>query len=920
MTSDWILVLAVVTTIASVKSSQLYAYNCEHEDAVTFPLDINDVEPCKPPVPKYTEPEEASIKIVQSGDKASDIVLQCKLEETFIVTYCGPQSGNYGTQTTKFMSTKQFHGSSCRDIFRDNKIKIVQKDIKLKTLNPEDSGIVDVGSFFSHGWADGSGYCDYYKGNHPNPYHFKSGGKEFFKSYQQVQWKLTRIRVPAVVDRAANTISMPMLKLTAPYSDEYAFTEDAGVLTWQAKEANCISSMSLLYSGKAQIRRYIGDDSDQSALPVNSMAFINDTQAHQWAMVKLTRKVAKCGLTCYETHMGPAYMCLDDGDPELDHLHHNPVFNSDLVDTNFRIAYATYHQSSLVQAALMKIDLKVCENERATKINDLQSLADGNKFAVDEHFPQGIRVESAGSSAYVTKCKKTPVTVAKVPNCTLELAVNVTSEDGISTVMYADSRSMILQRMPSIVPCSSLKPVRHKIGSAWFCHTQDGLIPCTAPVKLNITGEPVDFDAFAADPGRGLITPEMRRQSAAFTNALTSIKPYQTSQVTGNMQYDSDTGVYMPVVLDPGSLQDKLQEKLYSIVPFYFLVGEWYQGLLAGFIIFNIIKVVAGCIIRMCYAYATKGCGWWVVASVWGTLFAVIRIPWTVLASAATAINSHQPDPYVDGRAKLDRTLRRKGDQDLELGAVDRDRLSGPDGRTPPPAYYEPPRPAEPSAPIYATVQKGPMQRTGFRDMPRPKIRMRDRLLKMIPIEDEHAAELSRHGKPAETVTVIGDSDSEPDTPIVRGAVAPPTVKAKERTAFGEKDLPVEEVVGEFAAAEAAKRHEALAAEMAKKDEEALRRHREAARALLAYKPAATSASGASAPLSPPAASASGAPSASATTAATAAAPIHSPPHPPYYIPQPGANTQPPTSSGSSSAGFGHQRAAGSSASHYKPT
>ena len=114
---------------------------------------------------------------------------------------------------------------------------------------------------------------------------------------------------------------------------------------------------------------------------------------------------------------------------------------------------------------------------------------------------------------------------------------------------------MVVQKLPTIIPCSRTLPIRWKIHGTWYCSSPQ-VTRCDAPLKL---GTDMDMTALGPeknqfDPLEGVLySPEQQQENKAYENSLSYRQPILQTIVnnmgkgtsidgTGNIHYGMQPG------------------------------------------------------------------------------------------------------------------------------------------------------------------------------------------------------------------------------------------------------------------------------------------------------------------------------------------------------------------------------------------
>lgn len=187
----------------------------------------------------------------------------------------------------------------------------------------------------------------------------------------------------------------------------------------------------------------------------------------------------------------------------------------------------------------------------------------------------------------------------------------------------------VLQDVATIIPCSPLTPVRWKIRGKWFCSYPE-IKACEEPVEFSSAEFPTlskDRDVFSAQEL------EDHHELYRVISIKDSIQAWIALLATG---YPVRVKEPVEILLTPRQIRTLEAGMGAVLFPMYNIIGggEGWTIFCTFFLIFVVLKAAAGCLLRMCITCSHRGCGWWLIPSIWGTLWSILDIPRHVFKGA----------------------------------------------------------------------------------------------------------------------------------------------------------------------------------------------------------------------------------------------------------------------------------------------
>ena len=140
--------------------------------------------------------------------------------------------------------------------------------------------------------------------------------------------------------------------------------------------------------------------------------------------------------------------------------------------------------------------------------------------------------------------------------------------------------------------------------------------------------------------GKDIYSDSQKAQHLALMRTLHARDPIFNSgvnQAVNSATYDSIGVLRLRPTLsdmDITNLHNLLLGYLFPWVPKIASLWHWVTGFLLAIALF---KLVVGSALRVYIIYRQRGLGWWVVGALWGTLFNILRMPFTIVQAAVAA-------------------------------------------------------------------------------------------------------------------------------------------------------------------------------------------------------------------------------------------------------------------------------------------
>ena len=646
--------------MASVLSKDTFSvYDCGAPDAVHRPVSLLEPDSCSDIALTHGDPVNISVQVLQTGAALTVTAYRCSLTISREVTRCGFDSISYGTIITVLDKPVHFTPQQCRTaqtfgtfVFEGQRINI--------TLNNE-----MIHSYYRYGNIDNKHNCQHTS--------FTSGGQFFSNSYEL---SIIRAVVSTVKGRYNPATGRIIFSngLVGNYADKVIFDDSEGLFVWDTSAVKCSDKISEIYQGHASIQPKVNNTHMGQT---GDLVLVADEVESRYAGLVLKGPTRICGRMAFSTQLtGISLIILRPNDEKIAATYHHP---DELVSTHIQANLGFVHIQRALHtdkrfAALQKM---VCENERKILSGKLTMIASDSKSALLDTYGPGHAITRAGAVAYITVCVPRLAKVRQTENCTQEIPVHVGNRTA-----YADPLTMVLQPYAAVIPCDSITPVRWRIKGHWMCSTP-APASCVPPTALSPTSDDTTtLQDFTVGLGGGMFSDTQRTNHKLFFE-LMHTREAVTMDVTKNAVWRAQTSGKLDSFYSPSDFIRLKNEIGLALIPFFSWVGDKWSIITGILVALALLKILLGMFIRMYVTYTHRGCGWWILASVWHTAFLAIMLPWRILTSVTDDLTTRHPDPpgedRPDGRFRPERSrlIVQSGDED-DTGPDDCRRSSHP--------------------------------------------------------------------------------------------------------------------------------------------------------------------------------------------------------------------------------------------------
>ena len=638
------------------------AYNCSHANTTFTTINLIEPEDCPDPEDDYEKVEKKRVELIQTDTAYPVTAHACQVTYSKRVSHCGFDHIAYAPHHIAFGKTLEFTPKECRKAVRTRQLEVFGQVYKIPL------GSRHHVHYVSHGALWDNGYCDSAQ--------FVSEGRQFTSSVEEVFLTLQLKLIRGTADSATGSLLLNN-GLKVKWKDGVVKDANEGTIVWDSSAPPCLQTVSGIYHGYAHLHRRKGLPELQE-----SIVMIENNVSRQYAGLVLKESNSICGKQIWSTQISGLVVHLPrEGDGLMDEYEFDKRMDQEQISIATEISQLHLSTNLAMYRRFREVQINLCKLERYTLYNKLQAIAGNNRYGLLDVMGRGHEVYVAGAVAHVAQCAEEEVAIRDHPNCTLEVPVTVQGPNGTTYGRFADPFTWVLKPYPTTIPCSPIMPIMWRISGDWYC-AQPNTSPCPEPLKLNTSIDPFVPEDFAIRIGADAYTESQKNQHAQFRDSQVGIDPTLQEMTNAATRGGSpDTGTLGWVLSD--AQVANLGDLVASLVsPMFATFGKAWNVIVGIFLSIMVFKIVVGCVIRTYVIYCERGCGWWMLAALWGTLFAVIRIPWetvrhirdTLLAPIDQSYGppSFPPDPRSPYRDSH-RTVR----QELANFSSDSDQSTG---------------------------------------------------------------------------------------------------------------------------------------------------------------------------------------------------------------------------------------------------
>ena len=577
-------------------------YDCENPDNPSATIDLQEPGPCADPDSQFEKPKVVEAQVAQTHKTGTMKVIRCKVVNTRQATSCGFTSISYGSTYTAWEETAQIPANDCREALETNWLKYDGK------LIPAIKGTQTAMTYYPYGSTDQHGNCE---------------NTAFTDRYRYFNAHYLRVSVTVQIDewlvpmdpfQTYTMLGNSGLKVRT--GNGYIHDSRQGSFVYEREdEDDCQTGVSGVYQGPVTLFQRQGQTNG------SYIAIKNDTTG-QLVGAKLGKQRTICNHLCFETQIKDLLICdVDFNQNGRDWSEFAFSFKSHFpqgpIGLMSQMGYTALTRTREVDGLMSEIREDLCRVERLALYNKLQAAAAGNKYAFLDQFGHGMQLYTAGSVAYVIRCREVEAQRVSYDNCTAEIPVLFDNR-----TWFADPITYVLQRQPTPLPCSTSLPVRWRLNDRWWC-SDPTVSECQAPDSLKTTIRPHmvrDDWIYEAGSSSQIYSAKEREEHSRAIAEMLARKPLGSVMAMrlGNSQaYDPSGRPILGMPLSPADIDELIDIMGHR----YFLFFRWFGDVWLYFLGFcftiTMVKMLTGMAARLFLLYRVRGCGLWMLVAGW---------------------------------------------------------------------------------------------------------------------------------------------------------------------------------------------------------------------------------------------------------------------------------------------------------------
>ena len=532
-------------------------------------------------------------------------VLRCLAVVTEVSQYCGHSSAAGVMRFHRFRETAVVEPASCREAFeKKGQIELAGKSYKAV-----------IGQTTSHqdyvaGGLDEANHCE--AGTFRDSITKKSYG---YQTGQRIT-EITLFREQGIVNDVLGTIRLSDNIMTKA-ADESVKDTMRGTYIWRHEKLACPDTISQIYRGPMRFYMNGTDTNLEGGLAVLE-------KDDQIAGLELTNSFSLCHAAAWATHLKDIVVVLhSDNYTSVAKSGFDPGAVSETTSLESQLSFLHIKNALSQKEILRQVKLAICENRRQLLLSRLEAVAGtDNPYSLTNVLSRGILLTRAGSVVYATTCFPVQVNPRGINsgNCSHEIPA-VYNE----TEVFVDPINWVIKPIGTTVHCSDVAPPRFLIAGNWYCQYKGLLMECHEPALLPITPLGIGEPTLKLGLGRSIYTDNQMKEFYAFQNAAGARNAYLADQTERAFQ-TMNNGEW-GLALGDRAREMMLDHVGWSFIPLYRLFGPLSMLFILLIFVVGLVRLGITLVVRTVVIVRARGCGVWVLAAFWGTLYQLLITP-----------------------------------------------------------------------------------------------------------------------------------------------------------------------------------------------------------------------------------------------------------------------------------------------------
>lgn len=544
---------------------------------------------------------EVYIQLLQLSEYNHAEVIQCKVEISRRILYCGMHSHVSTVNNARMEYLLETGYTKCLRMFQDGTLSLGSAGIidGLKPNSTATRSVLLAGSVKDSGTCQGTQYSD--------PY----GTWDDVVVDAIIRVSLKSSYVP--VHLGTGKI---MLKsgTVCTLSDGFCLDSDDGYTFWKPMPTSSCNfhQYDVLYEGLAN---KIKDDSKDPSSPT---VYTLTTQDVTFALTK-SKEQPLCGYTLLRTEHPKLFILETKKGDTFTHRGSVPVDNLDIFTyVNSKFVYVEKHLRHQMTSLYYNVIQQRCELEREVIKNTLSfATLQPDEFAYRLMKGPGYMAVTAGEAIHIVKCIPVDVLLRKTKECFTELPVTARN-----TSLFITPKSRILIKHGTIRECSYELPTLYHIEDTWIQFIPEPQVrriplqqlrPMTSLTWEYLTPGPLAVSGIYSQEDL-----EKLRDHIMFPAEKPALLNTMARGMTGHSFQDGSVSMYN--LLDEASLRKIAENTANKVWEGFVTFGSATAGIFGILIVVRLIKVAIDTIIHGYALHSAYGCSLYILGAIWSSL------------------------------------------------------------------------------------------------------------------------------------------------------------------------------------------------------------------------------------------------------------------------------------------------------------
>jgi len=542
---------------------------------------------------------EAYIQLLQLSEYNHAEVMQCKVQISRRIQYCGMHSHISAVNNARVEYLLDISYTRCLRMFQDGTLTIGNSGIidGLKPNTSDSRSVMLAGSVKNDGSCQGTQYSDPY-GTWDNVIVDAIVRINLKSSYVPVHLSTGRIMLK----------SGTICELTDGFCVDY---EDGHTFWKPMPTSSCnFHQYDVLYEGLATKMTI-----DAATSPT---IYTLTTEDITFALTK-TKEQPLCGYTLLRTEHPKLFILETRKGDTFAARGAIPVNNLDIFTyVNSKFVYVEKHIRRQMTSLYYNVMQQRCELEKEVLRNTLSfATLQPDEFAYKLMKGPGYMAVTAGEAIHVVKCIPVEVTLRRTDACYLELPVTIRN-----TSLFITPKSRILTKVGNIRECSGELPTLYYIEDTWIQFTPGPQVRQVPPQQLKpMTTLSWNYTTPGPLAISGIYSQndlDKLRDHIMFPAEKPAVLNAMARGMTGHTIPGDAISIYN--LLDEASLQKIADNTASRIWSGFITFGSATAGVFGVLITIRLIKLTIDIAIHGYALHSAYGCSLYILGAIWSSL------------------------------------------------------------------------------------------------------------------------------------------------------------------------------------------------------------------------------------------------------------------------------------------------------------